>query len=374
MRNILWMTAFFLIFSSGAQSREFADMVHELNALQNRMAIGAAAARDQAARQFDLIEHALEAEPATNWKDERNVRAAIVYLLCGGAPAKLREIHDAGLADGGLAPLLAASLEYAEGRNGGAPTALMAFDPRQFPATLGGHLALVQGGFLIGKDNARAIALLDLARLLLPGSLVEEAALRREIAILLSTRERDKLALLSARYASKYLASPFARNFWDVFRATSTSNDNPLSNSPQFDLVLEKAPASERFALYLAFSRAAMLSGDFHAARRDVEKAAAAASDPVARKRVAAYRLLLAALTDDQDRLELSALDRTVLNAEDMGLVKIVSNVVSRLAAPDETANDGASAESQEISEGINATVRLALEQCDELLRRGPRP
>ena len=42
-------------------------------------------------RQFDVIEKAIGVVEPEGWADERNQRAAIVYLLCGGAAPGLRE-------------------------------------------------------------------------------------------------------------------------------------------------------------------------------------------------------------------------------------------------------------------------------------------
>ena len=81
----------------------------------------------------------------------------------------MREIHDAGFIVGDEAPLLEAALLNAEGDEGAAER-LAAFDPQRYPPLVGGHLALVQGGALVGKDNLQAIAKLDLARLLMPTS------------------------------------------------------------------------------------------------------------------------------------------------------------------------------------------------------------
>jgi chemotaxis protein MotC len=55
--------------------------------------------------------------------------------------------------------------------------------PRAIPSSMSGHIALVQGRCLPHSDAPAAIERLDDARLLLPGTLVEEAALRREILL-----------------------------------------------------------------------------------------------------------------------------------------------------------------------------------------------
>lgn len=365
MRRALWPLTMlaFLQLNAPARAVEFAEMVRTLNAMQNRMTIGDAAARDQAAKQFDLIEKTIETIEPDGWSDERTLRAAILYLLCGGAPGSLREIHEAGFATGKLASLLAASVEYADGRDGGAPKALMEFDPREFPSMLGGHLALVQGGALMGEDTPRAMALLDLARLLMPGSLVEEAALRREISILDPVRESDKLALLSVRYVSKYLMSPYAQHFWDVLRRVTVDDPTFLPRSAKFDPVFAKAPSSDRPSLYLALARQALLAGKFDEAKLKIDKAGEAAASSASEKRVGVYRNIVAALTQDGAAEALRAVDVSELDKKDAALVAMASSVTAGLAAkkPEVPADDNYE---------IATTLRQAIAQSDELLKR----
>jgi chemotaxis protein MotC len=320
-----------LVLGGAAHGGEFAEMVRELNVMQNRMVVGDASARDQAARQFDLVEKAIGALEPEGWADERNQRAALIYLLCGGAPAGLREIHEAQFDAGKLEGILGAGIEYAEGA--GDSKALLDFDARHLPPMLGGHLALVQGSALMGSDNARAIMLFDLARLLMPGSLVEEAALRREIAILDPVRDVSKLALLSTRYASKYLASPYAQNFWDVLRRATIADPQFFGRAPKFEPVYTKGPAGERAAYYLAVARMALLAGDFEEARRTIEVAGRTATHPITVKRIDAYRRILATLTQEAGAPPLTQKEIDGLDKKDSALVAIASSVAAGLSA-----------------------------------------
>jgi chemotaxis protein MotC len=355
--------------SGVARAEDFASMVRDLNAMQNLMAVGNSAARDRAAKQFDLIDMAIETVEPEGWRDERNVRAAIVYLLCGGAATRLREIHEAQFVGGDLAGLLGASVEYADGREGGIPKALMEMNARDVPPVVGGHLALVQGGALIGVDNARATALFDLARLLMPGSLVEEAALRREIAILDPVRETGKLAMLAGRYIAKYAASPYAQNFWEAFRRATVEEKTIVDRPGPFEPLVDKAPTTLRLSFYLALARGALQSGKFDPARKAIDKAAVSATTPAAQKRIDAYRSILVALTEERGGEDLRALEQKRLEKEDAELVALASSVVSRLSArvePEPRADEAP----YEMAE----TVRRALAQSDELLKRSARP
>ncbi|MCX7900234.1 MAG: hypothetical protein N2444_09170, partial [Methylocystis sp.] len=203
--------AFFSALCPSASSQELPDLVRALNSLQNRMAMGDKSARRAIMEQSALVELAIVATPPDGWAEERNVRAAALYLLCGGAPGKLREIYDAQFVPTPLAPLLEASLAQAETHKA---DALSKFDAREFPPILGGHIALIQGDALLGVDKQKALTFLDLARLLTPESLVEEAALRHEINALDPAQDAERLIRLAERYLSCYAASPSDDLFW----------------------------------------------------------------------------------------------------------------------------------------------------------------
>ena len=70
------------------------------------------------------------------------------------------------------------------------------------------------------KANAKAaVELLDWARLLSPGGLVEEAALRREIALLAGAKDVARVAMLTRQYVTRFAASLYAADFLPISRA-----------------------------------------------------------------------------------------------------------------------------------------------------------
>ena len=78
-------------------------------------------------------------------------------------------------------------------------------DPLTQPPELGAFLALVKGSITAADDPAAAQKMFDEARLLSPGTLVEEAALRRSIA--LGSRNQGRRAFLWSPAASMCAAS-----------------------------------------------------------------------------------------------------------------------------------------------------------------------
>ncbi|TGQ47026.1 chemotaxis protein MotC, partial [Mesorhizobium sp. M1C.F.Ca.ET.210.01.1.1] len=86
---------------------------------------------------------------------------------------------------------------YLNGRPGEAIEALRPIDPMTQPSDLGAFLALVKGSLLATDQPTAALMLLDEAKLLSPGTLVEEAALRRSVGIAVTQGDAARFALAS---------------------------------------------------------------------------------------------------------------------------------------------------------------------------------
>jgi chemotaxis protein MotC len=358
------LTICLLYLGATARAEDIAVLVRGLTTLQNRMAVGDVQARDAAARQFDVIEKSIENSNSDTWLDDKNIRAVIIYFLCGGATPNSKKGLGFNSSDPKLQALLQASLLYADGKDGGIPSELMQLDSRNFPQIIAGHLALVQAGALIGKDNARSIDLLDRARLLMPGSLVEEAAIRREIAILDPLSQSDKLALLSSRYVSLYSKSPFVKNFWgELQRALIEARVSRVEIS-KFVKIFDKASPELRATVNLDIAREDLTAGKFETANEAIERAAVGV-DSETQSRVDLYRLVLAVLKENQSVEALQKINLAVLKKNDAGLVRMASSVVSALSARN-GGNDGSVDESYEIS----AALRRAIKDSDDLLKR----
>ena len=376
MRICSALMIIFLALVHKAQAQDLADSVRALNAAQNRMALGKEKAKDQVAAQFDIIEALIPTLEPEAWAQSRNIRAATIYLLGGGAPEHLREIHDAGFIVGDEASLLEAALLNAEGDERAAER-IAAFDPQQYPPLLGGHLALVQGGALVGQDNPRAIASLDLARLLMPTSLVEEAALRREIRALDPQKQRDKVVALAAMYAARYRESPYARHLIADLRTLlfSLGTDADPAFVTKLESVIDIAPASERLEIYLALCRAALGRGRFDEARQRLAKAHSAADTVQARERVTAYQGLMARL-EAPTRPEPDEKETTpslALTPEDRRIIELAQAVLARISmSPDPPGNPETKSAPEGESE-LMVKARIRLEHVDMLLN-GKKP
>ncbi|ATQ69675.1 MULTISPECIES: hypothetical protein [Methylosinus] len=354
-----------------AQADEFVDLVRKLTGLQDGMARGAATARAAIPAQVERIQTAIATAEADSWKERANGRAAATYLLGGGSPRAIRKIFDANLFSDADRPLIDASLAYAEGRSRDAMPMFAQIDPKEQPATLGGHLALVRGGLLIGSDNARARELLDLARLLMPSSLVEEAALRREVAVVDPLQDAAKFLLLARRYVAQYSRSPFARNFWGEARAATirVALDIPERQLGEFLALFDATPAATRFDLHMTIAQNAILHGRPALAALETDRAATLADTHQAKARVALNRAALTALGGDFEAAasEFAALDVSSLERGDKELRAVVAGAIDHLRLSPEAAEKTMSARDEL---PVERAARQALDDSEILLQK----
>lgn len=366
----------------GARASELLEQVRVLNRLQGAMVRGGPTARAEIPAQVRHIEQVLAALPRESWKERSNANASAILLLCGGSPQSIRKIADAHLFDEKDSLLISAALAFAEGRRQEALKSFASIDLKASPTTLGAHMALVQGGLLIGADNARARELFDYARLLMPNSLVEEAALRRELAIVDPVQEIHKFLVLCRRYWSQYSKSPFASKFWDQMRvaAPQIGVGGDDMHFAEFKALLENAAPSIRFEAHMMIARQAVLRGRLTLAREATKYASALAETQSARARIALYSAALSGLSGESEAAatELQKIDQRQLPASDIELRNVVTAVIEKMQiadaatlAPAKSASEIQRAEASESA--AERAARQALDNSASLLQRASR-
>ena len=347
-----------------------------LQTLQEQVAHGNATAQ---AAQPKLLAHIgdmfLSADPES-WSDPRNARAAVLFILSGGKPEVVRTVLERAKLTPALDRLMKGALAYGEGEETIAAALLDPIDPKTLPNAIGGHLALVKAGLVAGKDAARADKLLDLARLLMPGTLVEEAALRRQIFLLADTNRLDKVTLLSRQYLHRFRTSVYAENFRERF-AVAILRFAAAGDTPQlakFDAVIKEMRPDEARRFYLAMAKAAITNGHTATARMAADKAKAlapAGSPDAARADLYSSAALVASDRVDDGMTRLNVLDPAQLTSDDARLRDAALKVGAVVSA--QNASDGAGGETapggDDPGAALIAHARTALDTSDRVLK-----
>lgn len=138
---------------------------------------------------------------------------AEVYVLSGGEAGVLKHWKE-GLAPGSVEDkFFDGVLAYGEGKTLDAETKLLRFNAASMDPWRGGHLALAQALLTVRTDPKRAFHYLNIAELLLPGTLVEEAALRQSAILGARTDDAAKFSSAINTYFRRFPRSAYLAGF-----------------------------------------------------------------------------------------------------------------------------------------------------------------
>ncbi len=356
------------------------ELVRTLQAMQDDMAAGSTAALAAQRALLQRMEEEFAGADPLVWQDRRNARALVTYTLGGGRPGTLRRLLGSETPPDGDAALMRGALAYVEGDEATARKYLTDIDAKALPASLGGQLALAQAALVVGEDPKRSLELLDTARLLAPGTLVEEAALRRQIFVASELNDLTRFEALSGQYLRRFRRSVYAGNFRRRF-AAALSRMQFLDDPAQFhrlDDMLAETDAEARRELYLVVAQAAVNEGKTTLAATAAERALASAppgSVDEARGRL--YRGAALAVTSDgldAAMTELGKVNRRGLPRTDAALLQAASETAMLIQTAAATASAAPAplaenAEEEKPSETVTR-ARDAIAAIDTLLEQ----
>jgi chemotaxis protein MotC len=249
--------------AAAENSSDLARLMEQLGVVQDRVVRGDHGALEDQNRLLVEIADILRHFDKTHWTVHANVRRAFVYVLSGGEYGVLQPLADNDALYEADRKAAEGIMLYAQGKESAARKLLGNVDPRSLDVGLVGPFALAQASFYIGTDNSKAIALLDEARLACPHTAIEEAAVRREIPVLVDNGNIDRAMLLMADYLRRFGRSIYARRLFDDFSIAMAKRDE-LDNSNEVDKLNTATSAADtqpRIDLFLAMAREALPRG-----------------------------------------------------------------------------------------------------------------
>lgn len=374
----------------GAQpeSKQPFEVVRSIQAIQDQIVLGSVSARAKLPKLIEQLSERLLAADREVWRDTRNARAAVIFTLSGGQSRVVRRVIETGLSPEPDLELMRGTLAYVEGREAEAKRILSRIDAKTLTPVPGGHVAMIQSA-LVAKDNpGEAVRLLDQARILAPGTLVEEAALRRELVLTDEIADIDKFTGLSSQYIRRFPNSVYFESFRQRF-ASSVVHLGMASEPAQFaklEKLVGELDSASQLKLYLQIAQKGLIDGKTGAARFAAGKAVQLSEDGnVERVRSKLYEAAALILTDQFETgiSELDAVDGSRLPKQDVelkgavaALAKFIGNDPGKpqgpvAAQPNEhgvspTGDLGVSASASALID----LVQEKLGQADEVLER----
>ena len=228
------------------------ELMRSLRAIQDGIARGDNAAFLSYKTSLTRITQQFGKAPAEAWKDPRNVRAAVALVLSGGDPHVLEPLvaQVTGRSRRSSAPPWHTARTATTKPRSCSPTSMRA---RSTPS-VAGHVALVQAELVARTEREKSWRCLDEARLLAPGTMIEEAALRREVALAVELSDADLFESSTKQYMRRFANSVHMGNFrrqLAIDLATRGLADEPARRA-RLEATLETLAASQRQDVYLS--------------------------------------------------------------------------------------------------------------------------
>ncbi|WP_024587702.1 hypothetical protein [Aliihoeflea sp. 2WW] len=236
------------------------QMIRSLQLVQDRIANGDHAALPMQRKLLEMIDERMRNATPEDLADQRNLSALLVYAMSGGNPVTLDLALSKLDAENPSKPLADALRAYLGGDFQAARDVLATIAP----VTLDDHapfVALVKGTVLSNDEPDAALVNLDTARLLAPGTLVEEAALRRSLLIAVSVSKPDVFARTSSTYVRRFLRSPYASQFAEAFVSGLAAMHASLDAGEMADILAWMTPEQAE-TIALRMSRQAAIAND----------------------------------------------------------------------------------------------------------------
>lgn len=312
-------------------------LVRTLQAIQDRTAHGSREALTLQSPLLSQIEQQLLVAPADIWQEPRNARAAVTFSLSGGSPAILRKLVRMDPPPAIAPELLKGVLAYVEGDEEDARKYLENVDPRKLPPGIDGRIALVQSALYARSEPERAMKNLDLSRLMLPGTLVDEGALRRQVFLAGQLGLNQKFKSLAKHYLQRYPNSVYAGDFHQRFSAALIRLD--MTGTPEEELWLTDMLAAldvpSQVNINLILAKQAIAQGKTRmailSAKRVLEIAPAGTT---ALERAKLY-YAASTVTNEADFVEskktLLTLNRKLLPPDDISLLESALYIATRI-------------------------------------------
>jgi chemotaxis protein MotC len=239
-----------------------AASIRKLQDVQSRIAAGDTSVT--AAQRETLLEIEKNiANLSVEHAEPEDFMAATVYVLSGGKPAAVDQLINAKSIPPALHALMTGATHYVRGDLELASEKIARLASGQFPSFLGGHLAIAQARAVEALTYPQRREKLRIVTSTLPGTLLEEAALRRLIE--LAARHSDTTIFVRAalRHTRRFKNSLYGSEFRIAFIDGILTLDKAgkLPSNLDLDQLIFTQKYQQRFDLLKELSARALRRG-----------------------------------------------------------------------------------------------------------------
>jgi chemotaxis protein MotC len=236
-------------------------MIRSLQYVQDSVVLGDHSAIEMQRFILGEIGERLRAADPAVFRDPRNVDAALVHVMSGGNPETLDYLTDRDVEGNFDSRVTDALRQYLRGKGPLIVENLSKAAPEYKNSRIGPYLFLILGNATSQQDPLAAMRYYDWARLTAPGSIIEEAALRRSVSLAARAGDPDRGFRYALTYARRYLTSPYASQFADVFVELAVDHFDEAAAQKVSEILAFMDPPRRR-EVYLRAARRAAIAGN----------------------------------------------------------------------------------------------------------------
>ena len=307
--------------------------------VQDRIARGDAGALPLQKHLMKLLDAGIAEAGSVSEMSDGEFRALITFGIVGtGSSAVVEALREVEKPKKNR-KLAQAVIDYRLRRRNQATKRFAEIRSTDLDARLIPFVAFAKGNLYSRKAPKQAIKQYDLVRLSAPGTLLEEASIRRLMSLHAAFGQGEPFARMAKQYARRFIHSPYRNQYLKMLRKGVFTMRRTISLEDVGELG-ELMPPDFAVSFHMHLVRGALDTGHIKLAKYSIEKIERLASEhkatPVNPVQLQLFQSLAEMTTQDPNVLlkELDALDEKRLAAADKRLLQKARGILGYIVAP----------------------------------------
>ena len=320
-------------------SFELDALLHSLLQVQDRIAQGDDAALPLQKHLMGLVEASVEEAGSPKNMSASDIRALLIFGIVGTGNSRITDALFDNRMPKAYSKIALAIGTYRKRKRQQALKRFARIPMEEIDLRLRPYVAFAKGNLLAKRFPKKAVVEYNLVRLEAPGTLLEEATLRRLLSLYLSNEKGAEFGTIAREYGQRFIHSPYREQYLKIVKKGVMKLRRHMSLE-DIKAITGSMPPTFQASMYLHIVRTAIGSGHMKLATLAVEEIIALAekNEDVAidDNQLKVLDILMRLKTDDPLTLysEVQRVDRSSLHIDDEKLLQAADNILQSILGP----------------------------------------
>jgi len=314
-------------------------LLHSLLQVQDRIAEGDDAALPLQKHIMGLLEAAIDEAGSPDTMSEESVRALLIFGIIGTSKSVLTEtLSDKRLPEK-YSKLAMAIGTYRKRQRQQALKRFAEIPTSEIDIRLRPYVAFAKGNLMAKRRPVKAEFEYNIIRLEAPGTLLEEATLRRLLSLYLEHDQGQKFTRIAKEYGQRFINSPYREQYLKIIRRGVVKLRRTMTLD-DIKSITKSMPPVFQASMYMHLVRSSLTSGHMKLAALAIEEIIALAkkSEDVRIEENQLKVLKLLSKMNSGEPLQLYAemrqIDRRSLHVDDEKLLRTAEAILESIVGP----------------------------------------